>query len=298
MNRLSFLNLSDAAVGIILKELVRRALVTIRGQRFSFEEEKKHGYGGELDDVRTSADTESQKVYAKSLRECFPGVGLIGEEENLSEPCSLEGVDAYFTIDPLDGTKAYIRRQSHGTATMIALVVEGEVVSAWIGDVNTLEVYGFRPGSEKVHRISEFEVSRPLHDMPRQLDLAESYLLLRTPLASSPESVIALGRYFKKNHSDGGSIGAWMARLWKGEFSCAVMAPNHQTPWDDTPIIGISQKLGFTFLRSSGEGSWEVFQPSLVRSVEPRDYWIAVIHESNLNQLSDLLIEAEQTTVS
>lgn len=78
-----------------------------------------------------------------------------------------------------------------------------------------------------------------------------------------------------------------MARLWKGEFAGAVMDPGHQTPWDDTPLIGISQKLGFVFLRSSGTGTepWEQYEPELVREVQERPYWTAIVHRSNLDQI-------------
>jgi fructose-1,6-bisphosphatase/inositol monophosphatase family enzyme len=279
------IKLNDHAVGIVLKELVRRAIVTIRAERFKFEATAKVGYDGTMEDVFTSADTAAQAVYEHAFRECFPGVGMIGEEESPDIPCTLDDVNAYFTVDPLDGTKAFVRGQSHGTATMVALVVNDEIVSAWIGDINTQEIYGYRPGSEKVHRISEYEVSQYLHTGEFQQDISKSYLLLRDSLEGAPEQVRSLAVSFKKYHTDGGSIGTWMARLWKGEFAGAVLNPAHQTPWDDTPIIGISQKLGFVFLRSDGDSSWEQYQPDLVREVGERPYWTAVIHESNVTQL-------------
>lgn len=281
------IELNGPATGIILKELVRRAIVTIRNERFVFEANAKRGYGGSMDDVLTSADTAAQAVYLKSLAECFPGVGLIGEEDNLSTYCSIPGVDAYFTIDPLDGTKAFVRQQSHGTASMLAMVINGKVVSAWIGDVNTLELYGYRPGSEKVHRINEFERGQYLHKLARRTDLSQSYCLLRESLEQSPKPVLELARMCKKHHSDGGSIGTWLARLWKGEFACAIMDPGYATPWDDTPLIGISEKLGFVFLRST-ESGWIQYDPPLVTKVEERKFWTAVVHESNLHQVPNL----------
>ena len=62
-------------------------------------------------------------------------------KDSLSETQVGEG--SYITVDPLDGTKAFIRRQSHGVGTMVAMVEEGQVVSAYVGDVNTQEIYGF-----------------------------------------------------------------------------------------------------------------------------------------------------------
>jgi len=279
------ITMNEHMVGIALKELVRRAITTIRAERFKFEATAKQGYDGTMADVFTSADTAAQAVYERAFRECFPGVGMIGEEETPDIPCTLIGTDAYFTVDPLDGTKAFIRQQSHGTATMVALVVDGVIVSAWVGDINTQEIYGYRPGSDKVHRITEYETSQYLHKRKFEQELSSGYLLLRTSLLEAPEQVTSLAARFKKNHSDGSSIGTWMARLWKGEFAGVVMNPAHQTPWDDTPIIGISRKLGFVFLRSDGQSPWQQYEPELVREVSERPFWMAAVHESNVSQL-------------
>ena len=103
------------AVGRILKEAVRRASSVIRAERLTFEAQTKRGYSGSMDDVFTSADRAAQDVYLRTFRECFPGAGVIGEEAELHIP-PVAPVTAYFTVDPLDGTKAFIRRQSHGIA--------------------------------------------------------------------------------------------------------------------------------------------------------------------------------------
>ena len=155
--------LNGHAVGIILKELVRRAMTIIRNERQVFEATAKQGHSGNMDDVFTSADTKAQEVYIKSLCECFPGYAIVAEEGGVV-PLVVEPVrsGAFFTVDPLDRTKAFIRRQSHGVGTMVALVEQGQVVSAYIGDINTHEIYGYRPGSRTVHRISEHEISKQL----------------------------------------------------------------------------------------------------------------------------------------
>src|SRR4051812_826759 len=158
--------LNGHAVGIILKELVRRAMTTIRNERQVFEATVKQGYSGDMDDVFTSADTKAQEVYIKSLRECFPGYAIVAEEGGGTEDRS---ADTYFTVDPLDGTKAFVRRQSHGVGTMVALVEKGLVSSAYVGDVNTQEIYGYRPGSGTVHRISEYETSERLQHNAKPL---------------------------------------------------------------------------------------------------------------------------------
>lgn len=261
-------------VGIFLKEIVRRAMLEIRNQRYSFEATVKQGYSGSMDDVFTTADTNAQAIFEGLIRESLPGVGLIGEE-GLSVPCTLEGVDAYITIDPLDGTKAFVRRQSHGVGTMVALVVDGEVVSAWVGDINTLEMFGYRPGGTKVHRISGFETAQNLSEVERATDPADCYVLLRDMPETWPiEDTVAR---FRKSHVDGSSIGTWLARLWKGEYGAVIIDPSVETPWDSMPIIGISQQLGLTFMRPVAGFCWEEYQPPVTKETYERDHHLMIL---------------------
>tara|TARA_B100000508_G_C11455322_1_gene276437 strand:- start:98 stop:952 length:855 start_codon:yes stop_codon:yes gene_type:complete len=275
------IEINGPMIGIFLKELVRRAMEEIQRQRFAFEATQKESYGGTMDDVFTSADTAAQEIFEKSIREGLPGVGIIGEEK-LKVFCTLEGCDAYVTIDPLDGTKAFVRKQSHGVATMVALVIDGEIVSAWIGDVNTMEIFGYRPGSDKVHRLRELRAAENLAQIERDIPPGEQYILLRESPEDFPVTVGRAVRAFKKYHIDGGSIGTWFARLWKGEYGAAILDPGHETPWDSTPFIGISQKLGFVFLKPSGS-LWEIYNPPAVTEVEVRDHHTMVIHRSLAN---------------
>ena len=139
--------LNGHSVGTLMKEAVRRAIVAIRSQRFTFEATAKaHGAHGGLDFV-TTADRAAQDVFVELLREWFPDFGIVAEEGALRVPCTHPRHDLWFTVDPLDGTKAFMRRQSHGIGTMIALVRDGVVEAGCIGDVMTQEVYATRPGA-------------------------------------------------------------------------------------------------------------------------------------------------------
>lgn len=271
--------LNGPAVGIILKELVRRAIVTIRNERQVFDVSRKAAYGGamnDMNDVFTSADRKAQEIYLKLLRECFPDHGIVAEEDALTIPAK-NGTTGYFTVDPLDGTKAFIRRQSHGVGTMVALVEDRHVIAAYVGDVNTQEVYGYRQGSRRVHRITEFETSEELAAKPSIP--AERYILLRDPeRAYSPAGQQLISR-FKSFEVEGGSIGTWLARLWKDEIGAALLPPGFETPWDSSPIIGISKTLGFAFYRPDGNrNGWERFEPRLPLVPERRAHDMLVIH--------------------
>lgn len=288
MNNFDF-KLNEHAVGIILKELVRRALTIIRNERFAFEATAKNGYGEEeMNDLFTTADTKAQAIYEKSLRECFPDFGIIGEE-SLNKKCEIAERDIYFTVDPLDGTRAFVRKQSHGISTMISLVVDGEVLSAWIGDVNTLEVYGYRPNTDSVHRISAFDMSQNLNNINRNLKISDSFLLRRSFPKNASSLEDKTNKLFKDIHIDGGSIGTWFSRLWKGEMNALLLDPSFETPWDSTPIYGISKKLGFVFLKPDESGeNWMEYDPGLTKEIYKREFPTLVIHKDVLSEFLSL----------
>jgi fructose-1,6-bisphosphatase/inositol monophosphatase family enzyme len=284
-------SLNGHSTGIIMKELVRRAINTIRNQRFIFEATAKLSYDGEMDDLVTSADKAAQTVYEKSLKECFPFYGIVGEENNLHIPCSLtDPHEYYFTVDPLDGTKAFARRQSHGVGTMIALVRDGEVIGAFIGDIMTQEIYGFRPGSNKVHRISEFDHAEELSIDPDK-KLKDQYLLLRkAPSQYSGAVEVMVGKdAFRGIEVSGGSIGIMMARLWKGEVGAVILDKGHNTPWDWAPVLGITEQLNFVFIKIHPDGCGEFIEPTVSDETEKVDYETLIVHTSRLKEVRQFL---------
>ena len=272
-------------VALGLKELVRRAIVTIRNERLIFEATTKESYSGTMDDVFTSADTKAQEIYLRGFRESFPFCGIIAEEQGLTIPPRF-GCDVTFTVDPLDGTKAFVRRQSHGVGTMIAMLQGTDIIAAFVGDVNTDELYCFRPGSPSVWRISRLDSFEKLEYKGGD-KLSESYMLLREP----PEDYGALPqrtlKMFKKYDMGSGSIGIWAARLWKREVAALMMPGGWETPWDSNPIIGISLQLGYVFLRNDRDDNrWSMFIPGPVREKFRREHDILIVHKADLPQLS------------
>ena len=121
----------------------------------------------------------------------------------------------------VDGTKAFVRKQSYGVATMIALCTQTNVVAAYVGDVLNEEIYGFRPGSEKVHRIGRDGQTQTLLISDEQ-SLKQQYVLLRnhpeiySPFAQQMAKPRGKGM-FKNIEVSGGSLGITFTRLWKGE---------------------------------------------------------------------------------
>lgn len=285
------IDINGHMVGIVLRDLVRRALLIGRKHRGIFEAIGKESYGGDKDDFFTNADKEAQDMYVRLLQECFPDFGIIGEEDELVIEGKY-GLDAYFTIDPIDGTKAYIRRQSHGIGSMIALVINGEVVSAYIGDMNTGEIFGYRPGTDNVWRIDiASEYREKLLPPPTDTPLCLRYIQLRNREEEYSQVAQATIKCFENVTVDGGSIGTWAARLWKNEVAALILPPSFETPWDSTPVIGIAQKLGYVFLESIDRpAEWMLIEELKVPTEKfRRNHDLMIIHRDLLPQLRALV---------
>ncbi len=268
------------AIGVVMEDLVRRAILTIRARRFSFKVETKQGLNGKEEAV-TDVDRSVQELYVRFLSACFPEYGIRGEEDALRKPCRVQGQNLCFTVDPLDGTKAFTRHQSHGVGTMIALVRDLQIIAAYVGDVVTGEIFGYGPESDQTRWITDFAHESPL--APRlDLPLVDQHVLLRGPLADHSEPMQELlvpKRIFKSHQIDSGSIGLMFSRLWKGEVGGLALKRNYETPWDTTPVLGISQRLGFLFYEITGTG------PQPVKFEIPHEtYWreheLLVVHRS------------------
>ena len=272
--------LTPTAVGVIMREAVRRAMKIIQRHRFVVEAEKKMGKDGVLSDVVTIADREAQEMYLRMIRENFPNYGVMAEEDELS----LKGAGLYLTVDPLDGTRAYARRQSTGVGTMIALADGTEVISAYVGDALTGEVYGYRPDSDRVYRLNRFEQAIRIEYEAKPLK--QSYILLReAPWTYRLDAQTLATKHFKGIDVEGGSIGLSFARLWKHEVGAILLGPGYETPWDSTPVQGISKKLGFVCIEVTPDGRVELVDPPPPCSVVPRDTEVLIIHRDNLEEI-------------
>jgi len=73
----------------------------------------------------TQADLRADKVIRAGLEGAFPGVFILSEESSSSAP---DGQDPFFLVDPLDGTKEFLKRNDEFTVN-IALISGGEPVA-------------------------------------------------------------------------------------------------------------------------------------------------------------------------
>jgi len=246
-------SLTEAAIGVLMRDVVSRLADHVQRKRFSFKAKHKGiKDDGKIDWV-TDIDVQVQGVMKRLLLERFPTFGIIAEEGGLSIPAKKPTETLRFTGDPIDGTRAFVHYHSGGISVMLALMDGDHVIAVCIEDVMTKEVYYFRPGSKKTHHLSPNNKPRLLNKIPRNLPLIDQYVLIRDPVEEHDEVTRRLLQLrphplFKKHHTAEGSIGLSMARLWKGEVGAAILRPGKQTPWDTCPVIGLANRLGFRFL--------------------------------------------------
>lgn len=264
-----------------IQELVRRAIEAIRKKRFHFEAEDKENPRKTFD-LLTDADLLAQKIVGDGLRERFPEAGIVGEE-NLFVP-SQDGV--VFTIDPLDGTKAFVRQESGNISVMIGVLYENKIVSAFVGDVWTKEIFYFRPTSPNTHRLIDFEFPFPLNPFNPEEATQQSAILFRDdPYRIPGFDFLAIRDKFTKHFIESGSIGITFTKLLKKEAHALLLHMKYYTPWDTVPIVGLAQQLGYQFYSVQNKG----FAPfTFDLRLEPYDLdeRILVCHPSLLSRLS------------
>jgi histidinol-phosphatase len=88
----------------------------------------------------TQADREAEEAIVAALERAFPDWGFLGEEFGAKGP-----TDVRWIIDPIDGTKNFVRRIPVW-ATLLALEAHGEVVAGVIHNPVTGELYAARKG--------------------------------------------------------------------------------------------------------------------------------------------------------
>lgn len=294
MEQINYGPLTCHAIGIIMKEMVHRAVRIINAKRLVLQFTSKPAYDGKPTDVVSDGDLDAQEMYVKLIKESFPCFGIIGEEKNLRVDCTDDTLeDMYFVVDPLDGTKAARRKQSHGIGTMIALIRDHKIISAFIGDILTLEIYGYRSESDQVHRITEngfsevltIDQTRPLND--------QRLLLRKPPEHHSKLTKLFIQRAMKERLFEGygmadGSIGISTARVWKSEVGATIFEGGYATPWDMDPIMGISQMLGFILLApSETEGRFIEYPYHPSKTVTQNNPELLMIHRSRLDEFNE-----------
>ncbi len=120
----------DTGAVLALVQDVAEEVVVPRFRALESEEIDEKGPG----DLVTVADQEAERLLTRALLAAYPDAVVLGEEATASDPSLLDryrGADHAFTVDPVDGTKNFVKG-SPDHAVMVAEVRSGDVVRSWI----------------------------------------------------------------------------------------------------------------------------------------------------------------------
>jgi 3'(2'), 5'-bisphosphate nucleotidase len=93
----------------------------------------------------TEADRAAEKIILDGIRRTFPGVPCVAEEECSEGRMPGDLGEAFFLVDPLDGTKEFINRRADFTVN-IALIRRGAPELGVVLAPATRKMYSGRPG--------------------------------------------------------------------------------------------------------------------------------------------------------
>ncbi|MFL2794529.1 MAG: 3'(2'),5'-bisphosphate nucleotidase CysQ [Paracoccaceae bacterium] len=104
----------------------------------------------------TTADKKADEIISKGLRKYFPEVPVVTEEQVKSHDLS---ASVFFIVDPLDGTKEFIKRRGDFTVN-IALVANGEPIRGIVYAPARQRLFYTDENGEAVEEMAYFSVSK------------------------------------------------------------------------------------------------------------------------------------------
>lgn len=126
----------------------------------------------------------------------MPYIGAVAEEGLNFDPTPVEGVEWRLVLDPIDGSKYYLRDDGMNVCIMASLLRNRTVVATYIVDIATQEVIGFGPSSPDVflwHDIS-FKRWRNLSEQTWPTALAAAKVIRRHEPPAHEDPWASLGQ--------------------------------------------------------------------------------------------------------
>jgi 3'(2'), 5'-bisphosphate nucleotidase len=113
----------------------------------------------------TEADRRGEALILARLAEAFPDIPVIAEEASSTDGAPLSIASRFFLVDPVDGTKAFVRGEAHFTVN-IGLIEDGVPVAGAVAAPATGQVWFTADGGALKRQIGE-SGGHPIHVRPR-----------------------------------------------------------------------------------------------------------------------------------
>lgn len=141
----------------------------------------------------TQADRASEKVILEGLRAVFPNVPCVAEEEVAEGIVPPELGRAFFLVDPLDGTKEFVKRSTDFTVN-IALIRDGAPEIGVVYAPCTGRFFSGRPGRAETFDVIDGRASAPERHRIHVREGREPLTILASRSHRTPETDVFIKR--------------------------------------------------------------------------------------------------------
>ena len=188
----------------------------------------------------TAADKKCEAAIAATLRELFPGDGLLGEEGTRAE--SRNG--RRWIIDPIDGTRDYLRGNALW-ANLIGLEEDGEIVAGVVNLPALGEMYYASKGGGAFRNEARIAVSDKTSFSDSVLCLNGLNRMDEIPFRAN---LLARMGEFWSVRCLGGARDAMLVASGRAE----LWIEPHAAPWDLAPLKIVVEEAGGRFWNYDG----------------------------------------------
>ena len=237
-------------VDIEIVKAIVRAAATLMDRAGGFDVKEK----GARENIVTSSDLAVQHFLTRELRDRYPEVGFLCEEEDMKD---IRGHEAVWVIDPIDGTCNY-SRGNENCCISVALVLQGEPVLGVVYSPWREELYSAEKGK------GAFCNGKPIHvsDRPYEKGLLFTAMsLYRKDLAKTCSDII-YDLYMECNDVRRTGSAAVELCLMAAGFA-ELYFEMRLMPWDYAAALLILKEAGGTVLDFEGKEP-SPFRQSLV----------------------------------
>ncbi|MDX2021346.1 MAG: 3'(2'),5'-bisphosphate nucleotidase CysQ [Deltaproteobacteria bacterium] len=189
------------------------------------------------DEPVTEADRRANALIVAHLRAAFPGDAILSEE--LPDDGSRHNHSRVWMVDPIDGTKDFIRGEN-GFAVMIGLAIEGSPVLGVVAQPSTHRTYAAVVGGE--HWVESDGQRRPLR-VSSQADPSR-IRLVASKQHRSPKINAIRERLHIKDETNTGGVGLKLGLIAEDARDLFVYPGIHTKLWDTCGPQAILEAAG------------------------------------------------------
>jgi 3'(2'), 5'-bisphosphate nucleotidase len=204
----------------------------------------------------TLADREAHKVIAAELANSFPGIPVISEEGKEVPYQQRKDYQQFWLVDPLDGTKEFIKRNGEFTVNIALIENEEPVLGVVHVPVKDITYYGVKGSGAYLE-----EADAGLRQI-KVNNRQENRIAVRSKSHPSPEEEVILDQYqVVESISRGSSLKFCMVADGKADI---YYRHGPTMEWDTAAGQAVVEAANGKVLAGTGPGAFTYNKPSLL----------------------------------